>query len=56
MGATVPSYIGMAEWKPLGGQYRKGGIGSYHMQKDFAAQPTYKYLRKGIQIMNPANK
>lgn len=55
-GRTVPSYIGMAEWKPLGGKYRKGGIGSYHMQKDFAAQPTYKYLREGIQIMNPANK
>ena len=53
---TVPSYVGMAEWKPLGGKYRKGGIGSYHMQKDFAAQPTYKYLREGIQIMNPANK
>ena len=53
-GRTVPSYIGMAEWKPLDGKYRKGGIGSYHMQRDFAANPVYKYLRQGIQIMNPA--
>lgn len=53
-GRTVPSYIGMAEWKPFDGKYRKGGIGSYHMQRDFAANPVYKYLRQGIQIMNPA--
>lgn len=52
-GETVPSYLGMAHWKPRG-RYRKGGIGSYHMQRDFAANPEYKYLRQGIQIMNPA--
>lgn len=55
-GKTVPSYIGMAMWQPMGGKYRKGGIGSYHMQRDFAANPVYKYLRQGIQIMNPAAK
>lgn len=55
-GRKVPSYIGMAEWKPFGGKYRKGGIGSYHMQRDFAATPVYKYLRQGIRIMNPPIK
>lgn len=51
-GKRVPSYIGMAMWEPIGA--RKGGIGSYHMEKDYAANPIYKYLRQGIQIMNPA--
>ena len=53
-GKKVPSYIGMATWQPLKG--RKGGIGSYHMEKDYAATPVYKYLRQGIQLMNPAVK
>jgi len=53
-GKQVPSYIGMATWQPLRG--RKGGIGSYHMEKDYAATPVYKYLRQGIQLMNPAVK
>ncbi len=53
-GQTVPSYIGMAMWQPKGA--RKAGIGSYHMEKDYAASPIYKYLRQGIQIMNPAVK
>lgn len=53
-GQSVPSYLGMATWQPLKG--RKGGIGSYHMEKDYAANPVYKYLRKGIQLMNPAVK
>ena len=53
-GKTVTSYLGMAQWQPLKG--RKGGIGSYHMEKDYAANPSYKYLRQGIQIMNPAIK
>lgn len=53
-GKKVPSYIGMAMWQPQKG--RKGGIGSYHMEKDYAANPVYKYLRQGIQIMNPAVK
>ena len=53
-GQSVPSYLGMATWQPLNG--RKGGIGSYHMEKDYAANPVYKYRRKGIQLMNPAVK
>ena len=53
-GKKVSSYIGMATWQPLKG--RKGGIGSYHMEKDYAATPVYKYLRQGIQLMNPAVK
>ena len=43
-GKQVPSYIGMAMWQPKKG--RKGGIGSYHMEKDYAASPVYKYLRR----------
>ncbi|HEY9542574.1 glycoside hydrolase family 18 [Prevotella sp.] len=53
-GKSVRSYLGMAMWEPIGA--RKGGIGSYHMEKDYAASPVYKYLREGIQIMNPAVK
>ncbi|SES85528.1 glycoside hydrolase family 18 [Prevotella sp. kh1p2] len=53
-GQSVPSYIGMAMWEPNGAH--KAGIGSYHMEKDYAANPIYKYLRQGIQIMNPAVK
>lgn len=53
-GKQVPSYIGMAMWQPKKG--RKGGIGSYHMEKDYAASPVYKYLRQGVQLMNPAIK
>lgn len=48
------SYLGMAGWNPVGA--RKGGIGSYHMEKDYAQDLHYKYLRAGIQIMNPAFK
>lgn len=56
-GRVVPSYLGFAEWEPFGGKYRKGGIGCYHMQRDFAnTTRVYDYLRKGIQIMNPAVK
>src|SRR3712207_8147714 len=47
-GKSVRSYLGMAMWQPIGA--RKGGIGSYHMEKDYAASTVYKYLREGIQI------
>lgn len=53
-GRTLPSYLGMADWNPKDGV--KGGIGSYHMEMDYAQTPVYKYLREGIQIMNPAAK
>lgn len=51
-GVNVGSTTGMALWNPTQG--RKGGIGAYQMQKDYASSPPYKYLREAIQIMNPA--
>lgn len=51
-GTITRSYLGMAKWCATG--MRKGGVGAYHMEKDYAA--NYKYMRDGIQIMNPAKK
>lgn len=48
----VPSLIGMAYWNPVDG--RKGGVGTYHMEYEYTDNPDYKYLRRAIQIMNPA--
>lgn len=54
------SIEGMARWKPIvDGKYvRKGGIGVYQMQNDYApggwGNYTYPMLRNCIQIMNPA--
>lgn len=58
-GTTVPSLEGMALWNPMysGVMYRKGGAGSYHMEYEYTVagkNGTYPYLRKAIQIMNPA--
>ena len=56
---VIPSLIGMAHWQPEGiaeGQY-KGGVGSYHMEYEYnLADDEYKYLRRAIQMMNPAKK
>lgn len=48
------SYLGMADYQPLQG--RKGGIGSYHMEVNFAQTPEYKHVREGINMMNPPVK
>lgn len=48
----IPSLLGMAYWNPAEG--RKGGVGTFHMEYEFATD--YKYLRQAIQIMNPAKK
>lgn len=50
--ATIPALIGMAYWNPSDG--RKGGVGTYHMEYDYTNNPDYKFLRRAIQIMNPA--
>lgn len=52
-GNTMPSLLGMARWQPNEG--RKGGIGTYHMEYEYVHNPSYKYMRQAIQIMNPAN-
>ncbi len=54
-GRIVPSLIGMAQWEPNTGA-RKGGIGAYHMEYDYPANPEYKYIRQAIGIMNPSAK
>lgn len=60
-GRTVPSLIGMAEWKPIinGKAVQKGGMGTYHMEYEYNVSGynvSYPYLRKGIQIQNPSVK
>ncbi len=55
-GNTMPSLLGMARWQPIinGEKAQKGGIGTYHMEYDYNNVPEYKWLRQGIQIMNPS--
>lgn len=57
-GNSMKSLEGMARWMPIiDGKYvQKGGVGTYHMEYEYNAgkQPSYPYLRKAIQIMNPA--
>lgn len=54
-GREVPSLIGMAGWQPTNG-YRKGGVGTYHMEYDYVNNPEYKWLRRATDIMNPVIK
>lgn len=55
-GNKMPSLLGMATWNPTQGQ--KGGCGSYHMEYEYNHSDNidYKYLRRAIQIQNPAVK
>lgn len=55
-GNVMPSLLGMAHWQPVidGKTVQKGGIGTYHMEYDYNNTPEYKWLRQGIQIMNPS--
>ena len=59
-GEVVPSLIGFALWEPVlnGKQYRKGGVGSFHMEYEYnPGKPvSYPALRQAIQIMNPSVK
>lgn len=50
---TIPSLWGFAYWTPTQG--RKGGVGAYHMEYEYSnPEMPYKYMRRAIQIMNPA--
>ena len=53
-GNTMKSLEGMARWQPSNG-FRKGGVGTYHMEAEYGTTPEYKNLRKAIQIMNPSS-
>lgn len=55
------SLIAYALWNPTfnGTQYRKGGVGTFHMEYEYSADGvlnTYPNLRKAIQLQNPRNK
>lgn len=52
-GNKMKSLEGMARWKPENG-FEKGGVGTYHMEAEYPANPEYKNLRRVIQIMNPS--
>lgn len=54
-GVNVGSVLGMAYWNPTQG--RKGGFGGYIIERDALSNPSvgyYYYLRRGIQVQNPA--
>lgn len=53
-GNKMKSLEGMARWQPKNG-FRKGGVGTYHMEAEYGTNPEYKNLRKAIQIMNPSS-
>ncbi len=53
-GNSMMSLEGMARWQPSNG-FRKGGVGTYHMEAEYGTSPEYKNLRKAIQIMNPSS-
>lgn len=55
------SIIAYALWNPTfeGRTYRKGGVGTFHMEYEYSAEGTvntYPNLRKAIQLQNPRNK
>lgn len=49
----IPSMLGMAMWQPANG-FRKGGFGGYRFDNEAVNDPSYKWMRKGIQAQNPA--
>lgn len=53
-GNSMKSLEGMARWQPRNG-FRKGGVGTYHMEAEFGTSPEYKNIRRAIQIMNPSS-
>ena len=58
-GNIYQSLEGMARWTPIiNGKPldRRGGIGTFHMEYDYPGPMEYKYLRKAIQLQNPAVK
>ncbi|WP_329904224.1 glycoside hydrolase family 18 [Porphyromonas pogonae] len=72
-GRPMGQIMTYAQYNPVinGVTYRKGGVGSYHMEYEYLATPadnvagidmrdmkgaTYPWLRKSIQLMNPVIK
>lgn len=60
-GNKMNSLEGMARWNPTinGKKVRKGGVATFHMEYEYmidGKEGTYPYLRKAIQLMNPAVK
>lgn len=50
----IPSMLGMAMWQPANG-FRKGGFGGYRFDNEVTNDPSYKWMRAGIQAQNPAS-
>lgn len=50
---VCPSMAGMAAWQPANG-FRKGGFGAYQFGYEAVNSPSYKWMRTGIQLANPA--
>ena len=61
-GDEINSLSGLAYWNPSieGVQYRKGGVGTFHMEYEYRVGTqstiTYPALRQAVQIQNPSNK
>lgn len=53
-GARMYSLEGMARWVPKQGP--KAGWGAFYFVRDYNSNPPYKYMRRGIQVINPARK
>ena len=51
-GLRMYSLEGMARWVPRQGT--KGGWGAFYFVRDYNSNPAYKYMRRGIQVVNPA--
>lgn len=51
--SVCPSLVGMAKWQPKNG-FRKGGFGGYRFDGEAANKPSYKWMRRAIQMQNPA--
>jgi hypothetical protein len=51
-GNRMYSLEGMARWNPSQG--KKGGWGAFYFIRDYNLDPPYKFMRRCIQIVNPA--
>lgn len=53
-GLRMYSLEGMARWQPRQGT--KAGFGAFYFVRDYNSTPAYKYMRRAIQVANPAVK
>ncbi len=51
-GRQMYSMEGMARWNPTQG--KKAGWGAFYFDRDYNNNPAYNYVRRSIQIVNPA--